>query len=290
MAQSLEVQIKATSEVPQAVDRAKEAITSLEKRAATVKVGTAGGAVEQTTAKATSTVGSQFDKIGKAFGNTISSVFLSFAGPLAIISGIVAFVSGAIAEAKQLAQDGLNKIAEGKSKMVTEEESKMANFFKAKDAAEKEAREIAAGKAEITRRFLTETPEGRAFERQHRAGRPSDAFSSTTAVGALSGDPLMQKKALEAFLASPEGKKYAHIFDAEKAIKENSFRAPEGFSNVVGVGANPVLQAMDDSLSEAKKQTELLDKIANQGQQGAQDDFTKPEIKAQRSASMMSTL
>lgn len=283
MAQSLEVQIKATSEVPQAVDRAKEAITSLEKRAATVKVGTAGGAVEQTTAKATSTVGSQFDKIGKAFGNTISSVFLSFAGPLAIISGIIAFVGNSIAEAKQLAQDGLNRIAEGKSKFATEEESKMAAFFKAKDEREKEEREVKAGREEMTKRFLRETEEGKKIMRES-----GSSFGSTESDMAKNAD--LQSKALEAFLASPEGKRYASIFEAEKATKENSFRAPEGFSNVVGVGANPVLQAMDDSLAEAKKQTELLDKIANQGQQGAQDDFTKTEIKAQRNASMMSSL
>lgn len=284
MAQSLEVQIKATSEVPQAVDRAKEAITSLEKRAASVKVGTAGGAVEQTTAKATGKVESQFDKIGKSFGNTISSVFLSFLGPLAIISGIIAFVSNSIAEAKQLASDGLNRIAEGKSKMATDEETKMANFFKAKDAREKEEREVAAGRAEMTLRFLEETEEGRKILSDRTRGAPGYH------EGAVSNDPEVQRMALEAFLKSPEGKRYAHMFEAEKATKENSFKAPEGFSNVVGVGANPVLQALDDTLTEAKKQTELLDKIASKGEQSSEPDFTKPELKAQRSASMMSTL
>jgi len=285
MAQSLEVQIKATSEVPQAVDRAKEAITSLEKRAATVKVGTTGGAVEQTTAKATGKVESQFDKIGKAFGNTISSVFLSFAGPLAVISGIIAFVSNSIAEARQLATDGLNRIAEGRTKLATDEESKMAAFFKAKDEREKEEREVKAGREEMTLRFLEETEEGRKIKRRYGG---SDGGAGSPHI--LKRNEEIQRMALQAFLASPEGKKYAAFFEAEKATKENSFRAPEGFSNVVGVGANPVLQALDDTLTEAKKQTELLDKIANKGETAAPDDFTKPEIKAQRSASMMSTL
>jgi hypothetical protein len=284
MAQSLEVQIKATSEVPQAVDRAKEAITSLEKRAASVKVGTAGGAVEQTTTKATGKVESQFDKIGKSFGNTISSVFLSFLGPLAIISGIIAFVSNAIAEANQLATDGVNRIAEGKTKLATDEEAKMANFFKAKDAREKEEKEVKAGREQLTRRFLEETEEGRRLAPHARRGiRPGSGDT-------IEKDPAMQKRALEAFLASPEGKKYASIFEAEKATKENSFKAPEGFSNVVGVGANPVLQALDDTLTEARKQTELLDKIASKGEQSTAPDFTKTELKAQYSASMMSSL
>jgi hypothetical protein len=283
MAQSLEVQIKATSDVPQAVDRAKEAITSLEKRASSVKVGTAGGAVEQTTTKATGKVESQFDKIGKSFGNTISSVFLSFLGPLAIISGIIAFVSNSIAEAKQLAADGLNRIAEGKTKFASEEESKMAAFFKAKDAREKEEKEVKAGREEMTKRFLRETEEGKKIMRES-----GGTFLESEGDLAKSAD--LQKMALDAFLKSPEGQKYAVLFEAEKATKENSFKAPEGFSNVVGVGANPVLQALDDTLTEARKQTSLLEDISANQKRGSYDDFTKPEVKAQYSASIMSTL
>jgi hypothetical protein len=283
MAQSLEVQIKATSDVPQAVDRAKEAITSLEKRASSVKVGTAGGAVEQTATKATGKVESQFDKIGKSFGNTISSVFLSFLGPLAIISGIIAFVSNSIAEAKQLAADGLNRIAEGKTKFASEEESKMAAFFKAKDAREKEEKEVKAGREEMTKRFLRETEEGKKIMRES-----GGTFLESEGDLAKSAD--LQKMALDAFLKSPEGQKYAVLFEAEKATKENSFRAPEGFSNVVGVGANPVLQALDDTLTEARKQTSLLEDISANQKRGSYDDFTKPEVKAQYSASIMSTL
>jgi hypothetical protein len=266
MAQSLEVNIKATSDVPQAVDRAKESIASLEKRAAGVKVGTAGGAVEQTTTKATSGVASQFERIGKSFGNTISSVFLSFAGPLAIISGLVALIGNAIADANQLAEDGFNRIAEGKSKLVTDEETKMARFFKAKDERQKEEKEVAAGKSELTRRFLDETPEGRKIKR-----RAVDALDVT----AMSHNPEIQKKALEAFLASDEGKKYATMFDEEK---KNTFKPPEGFSNVVGVGANPVMEKMTEAIEVAKEQLVELKKF-NFNTPSTQVDFTKKTFK-----------
>lgn len=287
MGRSLELDINATSNVPQAVDRAKEAITSLEKRASGVKVGTAGGAVEQTTTKATSAVGEQFNKIGKTFGNTISSVFLSFAGPLAILSAIMGFVGNSIAEAKQLAEDGLNRIAEGKSKLATDEETKMANFFKAKDAREKEEKEVAAGRAEMTRRFLTETEQGKSVLREAQA---SGRASFLTGAGDMSKAADMQKMALDAFLKSPEGKKYAAFFESERATKENSFRAPEGFSNVVGVGANPVLQAMDEALTESKKQTGLLEQIATTTKTGNYDDFTKRDVNANRAAASMAGL
>ena len=275
MAQSLEVNIKATSDVPQAVDRAKDSIASLEKRAAGVKVGTAGGAVEQTTSKATSGVASQFERIGKSFGNTISSVFLSFAGPLAIISGIIAMVGNAIAEAKQLAQDGLNRIAEGTSKLNTAEETKMANFFKAKDAREKEEKEVKAGREEMTLRFLQETEEGRKIMAEaYATGRAT----ILTGEGDMSQAADMQKIALDAFLASAEGKRYATLFESEKATKENSFKAPEGFSNVVGVGANPVMEAMAEALEVAKEQLVELKKFNLNGP-AAPVDFTKKTFK-----------
>lgn len=287
MSQDLTINIKANSDVPQAVDRAKEAITSLEKRASGGKTGSGGNAVEQTASKATSGVESQFNRIGKSFGNTISSVFLSFAGPLAIISGIIGFVSNSIAEAKQLAQDGLNRIAEGKSKLNTAEETKMANFFKAKDAREKEEKEVKAGREEMTLRFLQETEEGKKIMAEaYATGRAT----ILTGEGDMSQAADMQKIALDAFLKSPEGKRYATLFDAETATKENSFKAPEGFSNVVGVGANPVLQAMDDALTESRKQTNLLEQIAVTSKQGNYDDFTKQDVNANRAAASMAGL
>jgi hypothetical protein len=287
MGQDLAINIKTTSDVPQAVDRAKDAIASLEKRASATKVASPAGVVEQTANKATDTVSTQFEKIGKSFGNTISSVFLSFAGPLAIISGIVSFVSSSIAEARQLATDGLNRIAEGKSKLATDEETKMANFFKAKDAREKEEKEVKAGREEMTMRFLRETEQGkRIMNEAYASGRAN----LMTGEGDMSRAKDMQKIALDAFLASPEGKKYAAFFDAEKATKENAFRAPEGFSNVVGVGANPVLQAMDEALAESKKQTGLLENIATGNKQFFADDFTKTSTAPIQAAASMSNL
>jgi hypothetical protein len=108
-------------------------------------------------------------------------------------------------------------------------------------------------------------------------------------AASIAGDPEIQKQALAAFLASPEGKKYASIFETEKNTKD-SFKAPEGFSNVVGVGANPVLQAMDEALTESKKQTGLLEQIATTTKVGNYDDFTKQDVNANRAAASMAGL
>jgi hypothetical protein len=53
-----------------------------------------------------------------------------------------------------------------------------------------------------------------------------------------------------------------------------NFKGPEGFSHVVGVGANPVLEAMSSQLEEAQKHTALLQQIASKGTD-TQTDFTK---------------
>jgi len=64
--------------------------------------------------------------------------------------------------------------------------------------------------------------------------------------------------------------------DAAKA-KGTTFKGPEGFSNVVGVGANPVIEAMTMQLEETRKQTALLEILANPGGGGVPIDFTKVE-------------
>ena len=47
-----------------------------------------------------------------------------------------------------------------------------------------------------------------------------------------------------------------------KPPKAADFKAPEGFGNVIGVGPNPVLEAMAVQNEELAKQTVLLEKIA----------------------------
>jgi hypothetical protein len=103
-----------------------------------------------------------------------------------------------------------------------------------------------------------------------REAQASGRASFITGTGDMSKAADMQKLALSAFLKSPEGSKYASMFDEEK---KNSFKPPEGFSNVVGVGANPVMEAMAEQLDIQKQQLAALQEIANKGT--SPTDFTK---------------
>ena len=58
-------------------------------------------------------------------------------------------------------------------------------------------------------------------------------------------------------------------------VKEDkNFKSPEGFSNVVGVGANPVMEAMAEQTELARQQLAELQKLNAKGND-TQTDFTK---------------
>ena len=243
--QELGLKIKTDSDVPDAMGKAQKATVSFAK---------------------------QTEDIQKKFSTAFKDIFLGFLAPMVIVQNILGLIADGIAKAKQDAKDGLDLLAKGETTYANAEEKKMANFFKAKKAREDEQKSVEAGKKEMTRRFLKETPEGQAmlqdYERQiARASGEMVAISP----GYAANLKVFQDAALKAFLASPEGKAYQPIFDSQK---DQNFKGPEGFSNVVGVGANPVIEAMNAQLEEAQKQTALLEKIASP-EGGVPKDFTK---------------
>jgi hypothetical protein len=105
----------------------------------------------------------------------------------------------------------------------------------------------------------------------------------------------VQQRALNAFSQSDQGKAAIQWEETQrkqkqaserirkeeeeakvKDAKQTSFKGPEGFSNVVGVGANPVMEAMTAQLDEQRKQTALLERIANAGPPSADGWMTAP--------------
>jgi hypothetical protein len=262
MGQSLEVNIKTTSDIPQAMDKAKAATSSFE---------------------------GQLDSIGKKFNTAFKDIALGFIAPVIILQSVMSLISNAVAQAKADAQAGLDLMAKGNTIYASEEEKRLANFIKAKMAREKEMKEVTGGKREMTAEFL-KTPEGEALLAERKAaqdalyGGREGRRTRMSGVGALAyndpSSPALQAAALRAFLNSEEGKVYKPLFE-EKATGPNnptSFKSPEGFGNVVGVGANPVMEAMTMQLEEARKQTALLESLNNKSPGGGVPvDFTKPQ-------------
>ena len=232
MAQDLTVNIKTTSDVPQAMEKSKTAVVSFSK---------------------------QVEDIQKKFSTAFKDIFLGFTAPMVLLQGAISMIQESIAKAKQDAKDGLDLIARGETAFATSEEKKMAAFFKAKKEREEEARLTEAGKAEMAAQFMksesgNKLAEKMAGERVSKLA-PGAQIDINALKESLKGDKAFQAAALEAFLASEEGKAYKPIFEGEKtADKAGTFKGPEGFGTVVGVGANPVVEAMT-------RQNEILEEI-----------------------------
>jgi hypothetical protein len=233
MAQDLTVNIKTTSDVPQAMDKAKSATVSFSK---------------------------QVEDIQKKFSTAFKDIFLGFTAPMILLQGAISYITGAIEKAKQDARDGLDLLARGESKFATSEEQKAASFFKRRAELKEEQRLAEEGRAEITKQVLTST-EFKDFVLPDQFKRRLAAGES---ISSISRDKGLQQDALDFYKNSPEGKRIVEDIDTSKPIqKAGDFKGPEGFSNVVGVGANPVIEAMTQQLDEAKKTNELLSQIAN---------------------------
>jgi hypothetical protein len=290
MAQELTVNIKTTSDVPQAMDKAKAAASGFDK---------------------------QVGDISRKFSTAFKDIALGFIAPMVIVNQLVSLISQSIEEAKRSAQEGFDLIAKGETKLATTEQAKLANFLKIKAANKKEAEDVEAGMKKMAIDYSL-TKEGGEAKRQFLSEGQNRFLVKSMGMGQPSEEALyqnkdFQKRMLEAFLASEEGKAYQPIFDeskkdpaavaaaaaqvaAQKAsddaakAKGTTFKGPEGFSNVVGVGSNPVIEAMNMQLEETRKQTALLEIIARPATGGGVPvDFTKDSSSSTPSRASMLT-
>lgn len=244
MAQSLELNIKTTSDVPQAMDKAKTATVSF---------------------------GKQVEDIQKKFSTAFKDVFLSFLGPMALLGIALNYIGKLIeenqkkhAEANQAAIDGTNELMSAEDRYWARKQDREKKTKETEEQA-KTARE------DVTREFLKKDPRGRQMlfdfaESQRRAG--SDEYGPNYAAQ----NKAMQDK-VQALLAE-EAKKNPQAGAVIVDKKSDNFKGPEGFSNVIGVGPNPVLEAMAQQTEIALAQLAELQKISGSTPAG-QGDFTK---------------
>lgn len=285
MAQDLTVNIKTTSDVPQAMDKAKAATVSF---------------------------GKQVDDIGRKFSTAFKDIAFAFVAPLVLLNSAISAISGAIAKAKQDTKDVLDFAAKGTSVFADKGATDMAraaarvtDTSKEKKLSKKQREEAAQafldagdeqgvfGDSEANlalKQYLDEGEGKGALEMARRRAKHALMF---TGVNSVASDPEMQdvlsrraalsnERAASMAPADPAAAAAAQAAaqkasdDAAKA-KGTTFKGPEGFSNVVGVGANPVIEAMTMQLEETRKQTALLEILANPGGGGVPIDFTKVE-------------
>lgn len=249
MAQSLEVNIKTTSDVPQAMDKAKAAV---------------GG------------FGSQVEGISKKFGNSFKDIFLSFLGPMAILTTVLAFIGKMIAdnqkkhaEARQAAIDDTNELMSVEDRFY---ERKQANEKKDKETKE----QAATTRQDVTESFLKNDPRGQALVMQQVPEGTGGLKGKDFIRDAMIAEQLAKRKETQDIVQALIAEDIKKNPEAVAPTGPTSFRTPEGFGNIVGVGANPVMEAMTLQLEEARKQTILLESINNKSPGGGVPvDFTK---------------
>ena len=98
------------------------------------------------------------------------------------------------------------------------------------------------------------------------------SFLSGARMEEFTRDPEYQKKIQE--LIAQDLKANPSLGAKPEEGKTADFKGPQGFSNVVGVGANPVIEAMTQQLEEQKKQTGLLQSLVDRNP-FLSTDFTK---------------
>ena len=256
MAQDLTVNIKTTSDVPQAMDKAKQATTEF---------------------------GKQAEAVNKRFKDSIKDILLSTAGPMAALALVTNKINEYFEKIKQAQVDANQSAIDG----INERMAKEDVFYARKIARLKEDKKEAES-AKLQ-------PQTTAFEFLMNDPRAKDAFGfepSKLPVFALPGvtqgqlmAEQMSKKAsvqeqVRQIIAEDLAKN-GMIPKSGEGVKDKTatnFKGPEGFSNVVGVGANPVMEAMNLQLEESQKQTGLLQSLVDRNP-FMPTDFTKTETK-----------
>lgn len=204
-----------------------------------------------------STMEKNIEGINRKFQSFGKDLFLSVLGPMALINSAINFITAVIQESaektKSLAKDSFDLLSKGELKGASPKGSSFAAYVANLEAEKRNEELLKVHKRTVTERYLN-TDEGEKVYREFlkRTNTPGWMVSKSDA----STDIRLQDLAIRVFEKSPEFKRFS-------GSEGTTFKAPEGFSNVVGVGANPVMEAMSAQLEQQKRQTELLEIIAS---------------------------
>ena len=249
MAQSLELNIKTTSDVPQAMDKAKSATVSF---------------------------GKQVEDIQKKFSTAFKDIFLGFTAPMILIQSAISYIQASMEQARRDAKEGLDLIAQGETKFASSQEAKTAAFFKRRKELEEERRLVEAGRASLTEQILNDPELAKGLVLPPRI---MQRLQSGESIKGVAKDPELGRMAMDYLSQTEKGRKILAEGTPIESNKQANFKGPEGFSNVIGVGSNPVMEAMNAQLEEQQKQTALLQNLVDRNP-FISTDFTKtPETK-----------
>ena len=134
MAQSLELNIKTTSDVPQAMDKAKAATAGFSK---------------------------QVEDIGRKFGTSFKDIFLSFLGPMALLTGAMAKIGQMIADNERKRAEANQAAIDGTNELMSAEDKYWARKNEREKKTKETAEEAKVAREDVTLSFLQNDPRGK---------------------------------------------------------------------------------------------------------------------------------
>ena len=216
----------------------------------------------------------QMDGIGKKFGSSFRDIFLSFLGPMALISAAMAFIGKMISDNQKKHEDANKAAIEGTNALMSAEDKYWANKRNNEKKAKETVEEAETAREDVTLSFLQNDPRGKEMVNKILSSLPPGMVASAAfnTAGNMSRQKDVQDK-VQAMIA--EDMKTNPL--AASALKDSTFKGPEGFSNVIGVGANPVLENLTRQTDIQQQILEFLK--TRPSSTGITDvDFTKNPI------------
>jgi hypothetical protein len=269
MSNVVKYSINGDTNADQVTDKVKKSISNLEKN------------IEG--------INSKFKSFGK-------DLFLSFAAPMVLVTSALSLISKMIEENQRKQEEATRAAIDGTNELISAEDRYWANKRDKQKKSVESKEQAALAREQITKDFLLNTTQGAALMqikgagedptmpgwlkalkrisggREKSAGRLAQSPEIQMAVQSMltmmeQDDPevIAKKKAEEASAKQKEAAESQLAAQKEVDKMPTTFKGPEGFSNVVGVGANPVLEAMASQLEEAKKTNDLLAQLVTSG-------------------------
>jgi hypothetical protein len=246
MAQDLTVNIKTTSDVPQAMDKAKQATTGF---------------------------GKQVEDIQKKFSTSFKDIFLSFLGPMALVGGAIALIGKLIAENQKKQEEANQSAIDGTNKLMSAEDKYWANKRNNEKTSKETVEQAETQRTTTTKEFLESDPRGQEIVKREKqkVGNVQQSFMGINDFFKIYTDKKIQDEVQKIIAEDLKKNPGAGI---NPDAKSDTFKSPEGFGNVIGVGPNPVMEAMARQIEIQEQQLAELQKISGSTPAG-QGDFTK---------------
>jgi hypothetical protein len=213
----------------------------------------------------------QMEGIGKKFGSGFKDIFLSFLGPMALLSSAMALIGKMISDNQKKHEDANKAAIEGTNALMSAEDKYYANKLNNEKKAREQVEEAKVAREDVTQAFLENDPRGKAIMDEIKAAMPPGMAAGASGLARNAAQTKAMQDRVQAILA-PEA---AAAGPAGAAAGGNPFKSPEGFSNVIGVGANPVLENLT---RQTDIQQQILDGLKAMSPRSGginQPDFTK---------------